>query len=207
MSDNANYVADNTVVAIENMTSYYSGYTLDTGVKRRIPGYGRLNVTAEEIRQANYEHGNYIFLNNLRITNNALAREIGVSDDMIEYQWTAEDIKDALTTSDIAVFLDAMDFGPEGIKNEFEKLAVELEITDGARKEVLNKYFNTDIDAKIRNKHAVEETNEDETPAEKPKQRRTATKTTASGTKQRRTTAEPKKEEAGTTVATDEVAE
>lgn len=207
MSDNTNYVADNTIVAIENMTSYYSGYTLDTGVKRRIPGYGRLNVTAEEIRQANYEHGNYIFLNNLRITNNALAREIGVSDDMIEYQWTAEDIKEALTTSDISVFLDAMDFGPEGIKNEFEKLAVELEITDGARKEVLNKYFNTDIDAKIRNKHAADAVDETEaTSTEKPKQRRTASKTTTT-TKQRRTPAKPNKDEKTAEVATDESAE
>lgn len=178
MSD-TNYVDGNTVVAIENMTSHKSGYTLDNGVRRRVPGNGRVNITAEEVRQAVYEHGNYIFVNTLRVTNAALAREIGVPEDMIEYNWTAKDIKDALTTSDIAIFLDALDFAPDGIKEEMLTQAVELEITDGVRKEALNKYFGVDIDAKIANKHAYDDAGDKAEETAAPSKRRASSSTAA----------------------------
>lgn len=170
----SNYVDGNTLVTVENMTSNRCGYVLDDGTKRRFGGNGQLSIKAEELRRLVYEHGPYMVQNVLRVKNNALAHEFGVPEDMIEYNWTEEDIVKALTTDDIAVLLDALDFGPEGVKDELASKAVEIEITDGSRAQAIQEATGMDVLAQIRNKHAYDNDDEDNATDEKPKQRRSA---------------------------------
>lgn len=175
----SNYVDGNTLVTVENMTSNRCGYVLDDGTKRRFGGNGQLTVTAEELRRLVYEHGTYMVQNVLRVKNNALAHEFGIPEDMIEYNWTEEDVVNALTVDDIAVLLDALDFGPEGIKDELASKAVEIEITDGARAQAIQEATGMDILAQIRNKHAydsVDEQNEEEKPKQRRSKEQTATR-------------------------------
>lgn len=172
-----NYVDGNTLVTVENMTSNRCGYVLDNGTKRRFGANGKLSIPAEELRTMVYEHGPYMFQNVLRVKNNALAHEFGVPEDMIEYNWSEQDIIDALTTSDIAVLLDALDFGPEGIKDELATKAVELEITDGSRMKAIMEATGLNIEAQIKNKHAYDKA-DDEPEEEKPAKRRSASQTT-----------------------------
>ena len=169
----SNYVDGDTFVTVENMTSNRCGYVLDDGTKRRFGANGKLSIKAEELRRLVYEHGPYMVQNVLRVKNNALAHEFGVPEDMIEYNWTEEDIVKALTTDSIAVLLDALDFGPEGVKDELASKAVELEITDGSRAQAIQEATGMDVLAQIRNKHAYDEA-EDDAAEEKPKQRRSA---------------------------------
>lgn len=172
-----NYIDGQTLVAVENMTSHRCGYALDNGTRRRFAPHARMTVPAEEIRQAVYEHGNYIFVNELRVTDKDLATEIGVPEDMVEYYWTEDDIKEALTEKPIEEFLDAVDFGPEGVKEEMATLAVEMEISDNSRREALQEATGKNITAQIENKHAYDTKEEKEE----------TKKSTASTTRKRRT--------------------
>ena len=85
--------------------------------------------------------------------NKNLAREFGVSDETVEYNWTEQDVINALTTEPIDVLLDALDFGPEGIVQQLQTKAVELEIPDMDKREAIMKKTGFDISKMIKNKH------------------------------------------------------
>lgn len=166
------------IVPVKNLMSYQVGYRTLNGVSRHFAPHQTINITAGELRELTYERGGLVLLQNyLQVGNKKLAQEFGVSDDMVEYNWTEKDIIDALTTSDIDVLLDALDFAPDGIVEELKNKAIELEIADNNRINAINKRLGVNISHIIANKHAYDSATET---VEEPKQRRTAAKTTTS---------------------------
>lgn len=187
-----NLIADSEIVPVKNMMGHEVGYTTLSGVTRRFAPHMTMNViTAGELRELSYMTGGLDFLKNyVQVLNTDLAQEFGISDDDVEYNWTEKDIVAALTTSDIDVLLDALDFGPEGIVEELKNKAIELEITDGSRIQAINKRTGVDINAIIKNKHAYDEGKET-AEEEAPKKRRSSKSTSTSG--RRRSTSTAKK--------------
>ncbi len=185
MSTEVELVSDDTIVPIRNIVNCETGYILtSSGHSRRLMPGVVMKVTAGELRELFYQPGGSILLQNyIHVGNENLAKEFGVSEDMIEYNWTAEDIKNALTADPIEVLLDALDFAPQGVIEAIKDDAVELEINDKAKISAISEKTGVDIDALIKNKHAYD--NEDTTATEKPKQRRTNSSTT---TRKRRAT-------------------
>lgn len=183
-----NLIADTEIVPVKNMMGHEVGYTTLSGVTRRFAPHMTNNIiTAGELRELSYMNGGLDFLTNyVQVLNSDLAQEFGISDDDVEYNWTEEDIVAALTTSDIDVLLDALDFGPEGIVEELKNKAIELEITDGSRIQAINKRTGVDINGIIKNKHAYDEATETEE-EETPKKRRTSTKSTSTSGRRRST--------------------
>lgn len=180
-------IDDSELVPVKNMMRNEVGYTLSNGVSRHFAPHMTIRIKASELRDLSYESGGLDFLRNYVCVGNAdLAEEFGISNDLIEYTWTEQDVVNALTTSDLDVLLDALDFAPDGILDELRDKAVELEIADGNRIAAINKRMGVDINNMIKNKHAYDTV--DTKSEEAPKQRRssTAKKTT---TTRRRTTA------------------
>lgn len=169
-------IKDNTLVSVTNMMDHNVAYKLDNGVRRHFAPHATIKVKAEELRNLSYQPGGVDLLNNfLQVKNKNLAREFGVSDETVEYNWTEQDVINALTTEPIDVLLDALDFGPEGIVQQLQTKAVELEIPDMDKREAIMKKTGFDISKMIKNKHAYD--NEDESKEEKkPTTRRTTTK-------------------------------
>lgn len=179
MSTEVELVADDTIVPIRNIVNCETGYILtSSGHSRRLMPGVVMRVTAGELRELYYQPGGSILLQNyIHVGNSDLCKEFGVPEDMIEYNWTAEDIKKALTEDPIEVLLDALDFAPQGVIEAIKDDAVSLEINDKAKIDAISKKTGIDIDAAIKNKHAYDE-NGDTDVTEKPKQRRTASTTT-----------------------------
>lgn len=151
-------VADDTLVNVRNLVGHTVGYKIEEDNIRRIfQPYEEKKIKAGELRKLNYQYGGNVLLKNyLSVENSELSLEFGVSPDTIEYNWTKEDVDRVLTTEPIEVLLDALDFGPDGIKNMIVNRAVDLEINDMAKREAIFNSTGFDVNNQIKFKDAVE---------------------------------------------------
>lgn len=181
MSTSVDYVKDDEMVRVENLSDMQCGYVLvSSGVIRRFMPHVSMNIPARELRELSYQRGGlYLLQNYLRVHNKALAEEFGVSEDSYdhEYNWTSADIDRCLDDTDINPLLDALDFAPEGVVDTLKQRAIEREITDKRKLEAIGKRTNSDLEAMIRNKHAYDNADEGKE-EEAPKRRRTASTAT-----------------------------
>lgn len=147
--------ADN--VKIRNLVGYPVIIVTPIHHKRwELPPHGEMEVTVADVRECSYDQGcRNIFHDYVQICNSELAKEFGVNDDVIEYNWGDKEIKAALTTAPIEVLLDALDFAPDGIKEALLDKAVEMEIPDIQRREAISKALGVDVNNKIKNAQAV----------------------------------------------------
>lgn len=184
-------VDDETMVVIRNLTDMPVAYHVPSlgDLRRELPPRASIRVKAGELRQLNYERGGSLLLHDyINVGNVELAREFGVSDDTVEYNWTIEDVDKALTTDDLDVLRDAMDFAPEGIKQTIADRAVELKIPDSNRRNIISNATGLDIDSMIKNKEIID--------ADKVEKKTTAKRRVSSTTtKQRRVKSESQEKE------------
>lgn len=184
-------VDDETMVIIRNLTDMPVAYHVPSlgDLRRELPPRASIRVKAGELRQLNYERGGSLLLHDyINVGNIELAREFGVSDDTVEYNWTIEDVDKALTTDDLDVLRDAMDFAPEGIKQTIADRAVELKIPDSNRRNIISSATGLDIDSMIKNKEIID--------ADKVEKKTTAKRRVSSTTtKQRRVKSESQEKE------------
>lgn len=202
MSDTINIVEDDELITVENMTNVQVGYILPTSnVTRRFIPKVKMKIAASELRELSYQSGGLDLLQNyLRVNNEELAAEFGVSSDSFEneYNWTEADVDNCLRNADLDVLLDALDFAPAGIVEALKNRAVELEISDNQKLKAIGEKTNCDLSVIIKNKHAYDNVSESEgTSEKKATTRRTTKKTTTTA---RRTTT--KKAEDTTSTAT-----
>ena len=164
---------------------------LDTDNNRRISfaPQEEKTFTAKQIRDLHWKKGNsYILRNYLCVKNEELAREIGVPDDMVEYWYTAKDINDLISKSgNLDEFKDALEFGPEGIRETLVDKSIETEVKDYDKREAVKELTGKDVDTAIKAKNDMEADKE-----AKPKSTRrasTAKKKTTTSTRRSSTTA------------------
>lgn len=174
-------VNDEEYVEITNLVGHRVAYKLPNGQFRRLAPYASMRVKAEELHQAAYERGNLvIFQDFVRVGNPDLAMEFGVdTEETVEYNWTPQDVKNCLNNDNLDVLLDALDFAPEGIKQQIVDYAAELEIPDERKRKAIDKAMGVDITAMITNKHAYDVEDNQDSDVEKETRRRTAAKKTS----------------------------
>lgn len=172
-------VNDEEYVEITNLVGHRVAYKLPNGQFRRLAPYASMRVKAEELHQAAYERGNLvIFQDFIRVDNSDLAMEFGVdTEETVEYNWTPQDVKNCLSNENLDVLLDALDFAPEGIKQQIVDYAVELEIPDERKRKAIDKAMGVDITAMITNKHAYDVEDNQGSDVEEPRRRTAAKKT------------------------------
>ena len=70
---------------------------------------------------------------------------------MVEYDWTIDDVRRVLTdlNSPIEALEDALDFGPDGIRELLVDCAVKWKIPDANRRKVISKMTGVNIDKMI----------------------------------------------------------
>lgn len=184
-------VKDSSPVKLRNFTAHSIVYTTpSTNIRREIPAGGSIKVTAGEIREMTYDLGcSNLLKDYLQVCNKELAEEVGVSEDSIEheYNWNKDDVIRCLQSDDLAELENAMDFAPAGIKELILNQAVELEIPDIRKREIISEATGRNVSQIIENKHQIEKT--DTTAAKETPKRRTTAKT-ATTTRRRKTAAE-----------------
>ena len=109
------------------------------------------------LRKLNYSYGGNVLLQDyLSVRNKELAKEFGVSDDTIEYNWTEKDVEELLLYGEEDALLDALDFGPQGIVDLIVDKATELKINDVSKRHIISDKTGVDINARIQNKEKLE---------------------------------------------------
>lgn len=177
-------LADTDKVEIRSLVGYPVVIKTPMNHKRfELPPHGRMEVTVGDVRECSYDQGcRNIFRDYVQICNAELAREFGIEEDIVEYNWGDKEIIEALTTADINVLLDALDFAPDGIKEAILDKAVTLEIPDMRRREAISDALGVNVTNKIENARAAKVTTD---MAPKKTKRRVST-SKSTGTKERR---------------------
>ena len=142
---------DQDMVEVRNLVDHMVVYKLDE-LNRRVVfnPFETKKVSAGELRRLNYQHGGQVLLHNyLSVQNKELRKEFGIDPTMVEYDWMLKDIDAALTSRPMDELLDALEFGPEGIKNMLVDRAVQLKIPDTNRRKAIQDIMGVDVNSMI----------------------------------------------------------
>lgn len=177
---------DKDVVEVRNLVDHMVVYKIDE-LNRRVVfnPFETKKVPVDELRRLNYQHGGRILLHNyLCIKDQELRQEFGVDPSMVEYDWTLRDVDAALTSRPMDELMDALEFGPDGIKELLIDRAVQLRIPDTNRRKAIQDITGVDINNMIQLKEQLEA--DSSTIAAAPHTRRVETQTLSSGRRVRK---------------------
>jgi len=177
---------DKDIVEVRNLVDHMVVYKIDE-LNRRVVfnPFETKKVQVDELRRLNYQHGGRILLHNyLCIKDQELRQEFGVDPSMVEYDWTLRDVDAALTSRPMDELMDALEFGPDGIKELLIDRAVQLRIPDTNRRKAIQDITGVDINNMIQLKEQLEADNP--AAAEAPHTRRVETQTLSSGRRVRK---------------------
>lgn len=166
-------------VQVKNLTNSTVVYKIpELNLRRKFGAQEEKKIDYEELQKLYYQPGGEVLIKDfLQIKDKEVALEFGVDEEVFdhEYSWDAEKIKNVLLNESIDVLHDALDFAPEGIIDTIVDLAVELEIADINKRNLIQectgKNINAMINAKVQLAKALGEKKE-----EAPKQRRVTEK-------------------------------
>jgi len=144
-------IKDSFVVDVYNMSNEIVTYKLDEEkIRRRFDPFEVKKISAGELRRLFYIPGGAELLQNyLCVRDDELAQEFGVPEDMVEYNWTIEDIDRVLLKGSEDELADALEFGPIGIKNVIQDRAIALKIKNLDKRQLINDYLDVNITSMI----------------------------------------------------------
>lgn len=153
---------DTTLVPVRNLVDHKVVYVIPE-LNRRVvfEPFQEKKVPAGELRALNYTTGGEILIHNyLCIKSIDLREEFNIPSDMVEYDWTIDDIRRVLTdlNSPIEALEDALDFGPDGIRELLVDCAVKWKIPDANRRKVISKMTGVNVDKMIEFAELTEQT-------------------------------------------------
>lgn len=155
-------VNDNTLVPVRNMVDHKVVYVIPE-LNRRVvfEPFQEKKVPASELRALNYSTGGEVLLHNyLCILSNDIRAEFNIPSDQVEYDWTIQDIHRVLEdlSTPVEALEDALDFGPEGIRELIVDSAVKWKIPDSNRRKIISRMTGVNIDKMIEFAEATEQT-------------------------------------------------
>ena len=171
-------VSDNTIVEVQNLTDHTVVFTDDDNHRRyTFQAFEKKKVPAAVLRSLNYSYGGSVLLRNfLSVKDLDLAGEFGVDEETIEYTWTEKDVDRLLTSGSVDELKDALEFGPDGIKDLIIDKAVSTKLNDMQKREAIEEMTGKNITSMISLQEQAETKTEND---DKPKRgRRVSKKTT-----------------------------
>lgn len=158
--------SDNDIVRVKNLTDSPVVYLIPEDHLRRVyREYEEKQISVGELRKVFYQPGGPVLLRDfLQIKDREVAIELGVDPEIFEheYSWDKDKVDSVLLNENIDILHDALDFAPEGIIDLIVDRAIELQIPDINKRDLISKYTGKDITRMITIKNQVEaETNND----------------------------------------------
>ena len=180
-------IQDSDLIQVQNLTGSKVSYFIpETNNVRHFEGQQlRKDITAGELRMLYATKGGRTLLEDyLGIKNKELAREFNISADVFdhEYSWTQKEVDNVLLTGSLDALKDALEFGPEGIKQLIVDRAVSLKIPDNNKLAAIQEFTGRDVSNMIKLDTELDNSKEEDSP--KSKGRRVSSPT--SQTNQRR---------------------
>ena len=138
------------LVKVTNRSNSLVGYKLpEFHIKRRFSKNETKQLTVQEIRALNSEKGGHALIkNHLIIDNEELVNEL-IFNIQPEYYYTEKDVIELLLNGSADQLLDALDFGPHGVHDIIKSKAVELNLNDLRKREIILEKTGFDVTAAI----------------------------------------------------------
>lgn len=131
-----------TQITVTNRDNGTVGYTIPdlNNLHRNYQAKEKKSITMEELRKLSYIPGGLYLLRNCLVLDNKEAIQELLGDVEPEYFYTEAEIKQLLKTGSLAQLEDCLDFAPKGVIDLVKSIAVETELNDiNKRQVILNK--------------------------------------------------------------------
>lgn len=143
-------IKDEELIPVQNLTASVVSYIVpETNNVRHFNGQQlRKDITAGELRALYATKGGRVLIEDyLGIKSKELAAEFNISTDVFEheYSWTQDDVDKVLQIGSIDALKDALEFGPEGIKQLIIDRAVQLRIPDNNKLAAIYEFTGRDV--------------------------------------------------------------
>jgi len=162
-------IKDEELIPVQNLTASVVSYIVpETNNVRHFNGQQlRKDITAGELRALYATKGGRVLIEDyLGIKNKELAAEFNISTDVFEheYSWTQDDVDRVLQTGSVDALKDALEFGPEGIKQLLIDRAVQLRIPDNNKLAAIYEFTGRDVSNMIKLDTELENPEEEKSP-------------------------------------------
>lgn len=158
------------LVKVKNRSKGRAAYTLpqykDRANLRREFARGEIQeIDEDELYALTFIPGGKVLLEEyLQVNDPEVVKRLGLNVEP-EYNMSEEDIKDILKNGSLDAFLDCLDFAPSGVLDLVKKYAVDMPVTDTAKRRAIKEKLGLDVDAAIQhNEESAAATNEKEQP-------------------------------------------
>lgn len=131
-----------TQITVTNRDNGTVGYTIPdlNNLHRNYQAKEKKSITMEELRKLSYIPGGLYLLRNCLVLDNKEAIQELLGDVEPEYFYSEAEIKQLLKTGSLAQLEDCLDFAPKGVIDLVKSIAVETELNDiNKRQVILNK--------------------------------------------------------------------
>lgn len=153
------------LIKVTNRDSGSVGYTIPdlNNLHRSFKSGETKEIQMEELRKLcfNTTAGRAVISKYLVIHNKEAVKEL-LNNVEPEYYYTDEDIKKLLVEGSLAQLEDCLNFGTAGVLNLVKKYAVELEIDEYSKRDLISKKLDFNIDNAIRIKREAQEDEDNE---------------------------------------------
>lgn len=176
----------NDIILVKNNSANSVGYQIpEDGIDRQFNIGETKRIPLEELQKVQYAPGgDYILKNCLTIQDKDALAFLNMSVEP-EYFYTQDDIKKILLEGSMDEFEDFVNFATEGGLETAKKLAVELDLPDNRKREMLGKKLGFNVNTAIQIKNMMDA---DDEPVEEEKPTRKVQKSEETAAPVRKTT-------------------
>lgn len=178
-------INDAELISVRNRNNGSTGYTLDNNFHRDFNYNETKRVPFKELRELQYAPGGQFILDNYLVVEDQDALELLNMKVEPEYFYTEEKVKDILFNGSVDAVADFLDFAPLGAIDLAKKIAIEQEIPDVRKRDLISAKTGLNINNAIIVNHIMNDEGEEE--KEAPKQRRVQPEEKATAETGRRT--------------------
>ena len=166
-------IEDNVLITVRNRNAGSTRYTLDDGTSRFFEYNEIKKVPFGELKTLSYSHGGQGILRDCLIIEDKDALAYLNMEVEPEYYYSEKEVKEILLNGSLDQLEDTLNFAPEGVIEMIKKLAVELEIPDTRKREMIYKKTGMNINNAIYINKVMAEESSNEGSEEGPKRKTT----------------------------------
>lgn len=145
-------VLDSTLINVRSLADCPVSYQIPEDHRRVVfrPNETK-KIAAGELRKLYFKPGGSILLTDyLNIDNAALRAEFNIPNDVPEYEWTLADVDRLMRTGSTDELKDALEFGPEAIRDAIVDYAINNKISDNNKRKAIEEITGIQVDQAIR---------------------------------------------------------
>lgn len=153
----------NTLVKLTNRTNGSLSYDVeDLGIRRNFMKDETKEVPMEEIVKLNYSPGGAYMLRECLLIDNEDAIKEVLGQVEPEYYYSRDTVKELLISGTLEQLMDCLDFCPSGVKDMIREEAIEMELPDMRKREIIYEKTGFNITNAIQINRESEEQNAEE---------------------------------------------